>query len=157
MRQPNYDMARSYLETLIEQLTGVDSAIADDDDDYFMTVKGVGLFARVDGPQYPVFRLFSVVTAKVDPTNELFSILNDINTQLAFLRTMFIDGQVLIEGDLLPIAATQDSFIELCDRIAHASDHFGPILLDKFGGQPLFEASKSSQDNSIPGHFPGYL
>lgn len=150
-------IARSHLETLIEQLTGVPKAKPDADGDYFIPVQQSGFFARVDGNEKPVFRLFSVVAADVAASNELFAELNEINTRLTFLRAMYVQQQVLIEGELLAMTSTPQDFREVCVRVAQASDHFGPSLLERFGGRPRFEESKTPGYRAPEPLIPGYL
>jgi hypothetical protein len=150
-------IASSHLETLIEQLTGVPKAQPDEDGDYYIPTQGSGFFARVEGDEPPVFRLFSVIAAEVDSCSELFEAINDINTHLSFLRAMYVRDQVLIEGDLLALTSTPQDFKEVCVRIAQASDHFSPTLLERFGGRPLFEETKSADYTEPAPHLPGYL
>ncbi len=150
-------IARSHLESLIEELTGIPKAEPDRDDDYFISTQSSGFFARVEGGEPATFRLFAVVVAEVEATAGLFEAINEINTRLNFLRAMYVNEQVLIEGDLLAMTASPQDFLEVCRRVAHASDHFGPDLLTRFGGRPFFEQSKG-QDYSPPTpHLPGYL
>ena len=150
-------IARSHLETLIEELTGIHKAEPDRDDDYFISTQSSGFYARVEGNEPATFRLFSVVVADVEASAGLFEAVNEINTRLNFLRAMYVDEQVLIEGDLLAMTASSHDFLEVCRRIAHASDHFGPDLLTRFGGRPLFEQSKGHDYESVTPQMPGYL
>jgi hypothetical protein len=150
-------IATSHLETLIEQLTGVPKAQPDADGDYFIAVRSSGFFARVDGGDSPVFRLFSVIAADVPASSDLYAELNEINTHLSFLRAMHVQNQVLIEGELLAMTSTPQDFREVCVRVAHASDHFGPRVLERFGGRPLFEESKAPDYEAPAPTIPGYL
>jgi hypothetical protein len=152
-----HDIARSHLETLIEQLTGIPKAEPDPEGDYALHIAGSGFFARVDGEQPALFRLYSVVAEQLEPSAELFESLNGINLRLSFLRAMYVNGQVMIEGDLLAMTSTRDDFREVCLRIAQASDHFAPQLIDRFGGTPVFEDSKSAGYSTPAPPIPGYL
>ncbi|MEY4371706.1 MAG: hypothetical protein RL219_475 [Actinomycetota bacterium] len=151
------DIARSHLETMIERLTNIPKATADDDGDYMVPAEHARFFARVDGEDQPVIRVFSVIASNVTKTPDLLDAINSINSHLAFLRTMWINGQVLMEADLIAFSADTASFADSCRRVAIASDHFGPELIAKFGGEPQFERSKE------PGYAPekpayfGYL
>jgi hypothetical protein len=81
-----------------------------------------------------------VVAAQVDKSPELFESLNDIN--LTFLRTMWIEGQVLIEGESLALSTDVPGFSQIGRTVAMASDRLGPELLADFGGKSIFEQTK---------------
>lgn len=151
------DIARSHLETLIERLTGVDKALPDADGDYFIPTQSAGFFARVDGDDAPVIRLFSVIATDVAPSPELFEAVNSMNTKLSFLRAMHVSEQVLIEGEVLALRADLEDFRSICQRVAHASDHFGPQVIEQFGGKALFDESKSPDYTTPDPPVPGYL
>jgi hypothetical protein len=151
------DIARSHLETLIERLTQTEKAMPDREGDYLVAVEHAKFYARVDGDQQPVIRVFSVLASKVGKTPELLDALNSINSHLTFLRTMWINEQVLMEADLLALSSDTADFADACRRIATASDHFGPDLIKTFGGVPYFEANKEpGYSPEPPSHF-GYL
>lgn len=151
------DIARSHLETLIERITGVDRAVPDRDGDYLIRTQSAGFYARVDGADSPIFRVFSIVVDQVDKSPELFETLNDINAQLAFLRSMWIRGQVLIEGEMLALSAELADFDEVCRRVALATDRFGPELVARHGGKLFFETTKQIDYGPEPPTHPGYL
>lgn len=153
----NHRIARSHLESLIEELTGVDKAVPDRDGDYLINTQSSGFFARVEGNEPATFRLFSVIVADIQASAELYETVNEINTRLNFLRAMYVGEQVLIEGDLLAMTASPQDFREVCSRIAHASDYFGPEILTRFGGRPFFEESKAPDYAAPAPHLPGYL
>lgn len=150
-------IATSHLETLIENMTGTAKATPDRDGDYFIPTRGAGFFARVGGDEPPIIRLFSVMADEVPPSPELYEALNGINTQLSFLRAMHVRGQVMIEGELLALTAHPTDFGGVCGRIAHASDHFGPLVTERFGGTSLFERSKTADYSPDRPEVPGYL
>jgi len=151
------DIARSHLETLVERISGAERAIPDADGDYLVSTEHARFYARVDGDQQPVIRVFSVIAKDVTKSPELLDALNSINMHLTFLRTFWVNGQLLMEADLFAMAADTAGFAEACRRVASASDHFGPGLIESFGGVPMFEASKEAgYAPSPPNHF-GYL
>lgn len=151
------DIARSHLETLIERITGIPKATPDEDGDYLIPTVQAGFFARVDGTDKPVFRVYSVVSDGVEKTPELLDMLNDINSRLAFLRVMWVREQVMMESEMLALTADIEDFLQVCQRIASASDQFGPELIRRFGGRSLFEASKVEGYVPPRPEHPGYL
>lgn len=142
---------------MIERITGSEKAVPDPQGDYLIKTEGAGFFARVDGEEPPVIRVFSVVAAKVDKTPELFEALNSINTQLVFARTMWVEGQILFEGESLAMSTEDADFAQICRTIAMASDRFGPQLLQQFGGKPFFEETKATGYKAPEPDQPGYL
>lgn len=151
------DIARSHLETLIERFTGMEKALPDQEGDYFIPTQSAGFFARVDGEDLPVIRLYSIIAADLPPSPELFEALNEINTQLVLLRAMHLSQQVLIEGEVPALRADLEDFRSILQRVAHASDYFGPQVIEQFGGKSLFEASKAPEYTTPEPLIPGYL
>jgi hypothetical protein len=151
------DIARSHLETLIERIAGIEKAVPDQDGDYFIRTEKAGFFARVDGEDPPVIRVFSIVANEIDKSPDLLDSLNEINTQLSFLRSMWIRQQVLIEGETLALTTGMAEFAEICRRVASATDYFGPGLIGRFGGQSFFEDTKKVDYAPEPPASPGYL
>jgi len=153
----SHDIARSHLETLIERITGVSRAVPDEDNDYPIRIEGAAFYARIDGDQVPIIRLFSVVAAGVMLSSEVLEAVNSINTQLTFLRAVWVSGQVIIEGESVATRTDTDDFFELCRRVADATDHFGPQIVAEFGGEARFEESKDAAYHPPAPHHPGYL
>ncbi len=154
----NNDIARSHLETLIERLTGIEKAApADGGGDYFIKIENAGFFARVDGDEVPVIRVFSVVAKDVEKKPELLESLNEINGSLSFVRTMWMGQQVMFVGESLALNTDVAEFSQLCRTVAMASDHFGPQIVQAHGGKPFFEESKDPGYEMPQPDQPGYL
>jgi hypothetical protein len=151
------DIARSHLETLIERLTDAPRAVPDGDGDYVLTAGGASFMARVDGLDRPVIRVFSIVAAEVDGSPDLFEALNEINSRLTFLRIMWVRGQIMMESEMLAFTADMADFYEVCSRIGSASDHFGPTLLERFGGRSPYAESKAPDYSTSQPQIMGYL
>ena len=153
----NNDIARSHLETLIERISGLDKASADEQGNYFIKTESAGFFARVDGDDVPVIRVFSVVAKEIDKTPELLEKLNEINGALSFVRTSWMGNQVLIGGESLAMSTDVTEFSQVCRTVAMASDHFGPQLVAAHGGKPFFEQTKDPDYAPADAEHPGYL
>lgn len=139
-------MVTSHIETLIERITGVDKATADPDGDYPVRYKDALYFIRVAGnDDRPIVRVFSTVVADVEPCPDLYEAVNDINTRLGFCRSFFVNGQVLIESEHLGMTIKTEDLFELTDNVASASNHFGPKLVERFGGKLAFDDSKGDE------------
>jgi hypothetical protein len=153
----NNDIARSHLETLIERITGIEKAAPAESGDYFIKTENAGFFARVDGDDVPVIRVFSVVAKDVEKTPELLESLNEINGSLTFVRTMWMGKQVLVEGEALALSTDVSEFSQICQTVAMASDHFGPKIVAAHGGKPFFEQTKEPEYEAPRPDQPGYL
>ena len=139
------DIAKSHLETLIENLTGVVKAAPDIEGDYAVRLNGATFWARIDGNDQPICRVYAIISDQVVKSAELLDALNSINSRLIFLRALWVNGQILMEGNFLALTMDVEDFETLCLNIATATDTFGGRLVEEFGGEPRF---KESQDNS---------
>jgi hypothetical protein len=153
----NNDIARSHLETLLERISGQEKAVPDAQGQYFVRTEGAGFFARVEGEDVPVIRVFSVVAKDVAKSPELLESLNEINGALSFVRTMWSAGQVMIEGESIALSTDLSEFTQICRTVAMASDHFGPQIVQQHGGKPFFEESKEASYEPLEPKHPGYL
>lgn len=153
----NNDIARSHLETLLERISGQEKAVPDEQGTYFVQTGGAGFFARVDGDDVPVIRVFSVVAKEIEKSPELLESLNEINGALSFVRTTWSGGQVMIGGESIALSTDLNEFSQICRTVAMASDHFGPQIVQQHGGKPFFEQSKEPTYEPLEPKHPGYL
>ncbi len=140
---PPLAMVRSHVETLIEQLTGVDKAVPDHDGDYPIRYRSALYYVRVVNDRVPVVQVFSVAVSDIDCSDPLLLALNEVNAQLHFCRIFWVRRQVLIESEHLGMTLEEDDFRECAAAVAAASDHFAPLLVDQFGGKRAFEDEKT--------------
>lgn len=145
------DMVTSHVETLIERITGVNKATADQDGDYPVRYRNARYFVRVAGnDDRPLVRVSSTVVSEIEPSPDLYEAVNDINTRLGFCRCFWLQGQVQIEAEHLGMTIKREDFFELADNVASASDYFGPKLAERFGGKLAFEDSKGEDYDEPP-------
>lgn len=152
-------MVRSYVETMIESMTGCDRAQVDDDGDYPVRWRNALYYVRVDGGEHPVVRIFSVAVAGVEPSGELLEALNEINAKVAFARVFHVKGQVLFETELFGETLDDHEFDNACVAVASATDYYGPLVADRFGGSTAFEHEKDQgyETASVARAAAGYL
>lgn len=150
-------IAISHLETLIENITGVPKAEPEPDGRYLVRTRHTGFYVSVEGEDAPVFRLYSVIAAEVEPSAELLQQLNDINRQLAFLRALHTDDRIIIAGELMALTADPPDVENIFDAIAASSDYFGPKLIERFGGRSPFDEAKDPDYSTPQPPQPGYL
>ena len=152
------DIAMSHLETLIENLTGATKAAPDSEGDYSLHIKGATFWARIDGDDQPICRVYAIISDQVTKVPELLDVLNTINSRLVFLRVLWVNRQILMEGNCLALTMDVEDFNSLCQNIASAVDTFGDRLVGEFGGVPCFKKSKDSSYLSVrEGSGPLYL
>jgi hypothetical protein len=142
------EMVHSYVRDLLEGLTG-SRPEPDDDGDLVVSLGGARFYVRVVNPSNAVVQVFSVGIADLEPTPELMTALNDINSQISFARAFHVNGQILIESEIWGRDVNEGNFRHACRNIAGATDRFVPKLLEEFGGTARFEQAKDS-DYSDP-------
>jgi len=137
------EMVAAYVETLLEQLTGNEKIVPDQDGDYPVRYRDARYFVRVVGkPDRPIILVFSVAVDGVEASPGLYEELNDINTKLHFSHCFRVRGQILFETEHLGMTIKPDDFQALVLDVAEASDYFAPQLVERFGGRLAFEDSK---------------
>lgn len=141
------DMVTSYVETLIERLTGVDKATADADGDYPIRHRSALYFVRIVPARKPVVQIFSIAVDGVELTDSLARELNELNARLHFCRAFWVRDQILVESEHLGGSLTEADFDECALNVAEATDTFAKGLAERHGGQLAFDKSKE----------PGYV
>jgi hypothetical protein len=136
------DVAFVYVRDLIERMTGTRPE-PDQDGDLPVHFHGALFFVRIVGPVNPWVQVFSVAVADLEPSPELMSLLNNINSRIHFARAFHLNTQVIIEAELWADDVTPENFLYACQNVAGATDAFSPAILKAFGGRPLFEQSKT--------------
>lgn len=136
------DVAFVYVRDLLERLTG-ERPEPDGDGDLPVQFEGARFFVRVVGPTDPWVQVFSVAVAGLEPSPELMSRLNEINTELRFARAFHFAGQFLIETEIWADDVNPANFHHACRNVALATDAYAQDIRDTFGGVPEFEESKT--------------
>ena len=136
------DMVRTYVESLLEKLTGVDKAVPDADGDYPVRYRDALYFVRLIGEVDPVVQVFATAVAGVPATPDLLERLNAINSNIRFARVFWVREQVLVESDLVGQTIDGPEFDGACRAVATITGHFGPLLAEEFGGTTAFADSK---------------
>ena len=154
----HHHVARSWLETLIEYMTGQDRAFPDDDGFYFLQNQQGAFYAHIEGDEPPILSLFAVVVADLECSSELLTELNTINTRLIFPKVFWWADQVRIETKAIALDTTHHEFSLMCNDVANAAGYFGQQILSTFGGTPVFQPTdEESTDESTTPHRPGYI
>ena len=128
------EQQRQATEALVEGTFGPDALLRDADGDYPLPAAATPIFARLI-PDDPIrLVVFAVVLADVGRDDELMGELNDHNSRLAFVRTFWIDGSVIVEADLIAATTDRDELVTAFERVRDAADELGPMLAALYGG-----------------------
>lgn len=144
------DMVRAYVETLLERLIGATQIKPDADGDYPVRYKDALYYVRLVGDVDPVVQVFSVAVSGLPATAALLKELNAINTTIKFARIFWVRDQVLVESDLVGEGVEPVDFDNACQAVATITDHFGPVLAEKFGGKTAFADEKTTDPQEVP-------
>lgn len=137
------DMVRAYVESLLERLIGAKQVSPDDDGDYPVRYQNALYYVRLVGEVDPVVQVFSVAVSGITPTPALFKELNTINSSIKFARAFWVRDQVLIETELVGEGVEPADFGNACRAVATITDHYGPLLAERFGGKTAFADEKT--------------
>ena len=115
----------------------------DDDGDYPVRYRNALYYVRLVGDVDPVVQVFSVAVSGVAPTAALFKELNTINSTIKFARAFWVREQVLVETELVGEGVEPADFDNACRAVATITDHSGPRLAEKFGGETVVADEKT--------------
>jgi len=138
------------LDASVEIFENLLGAISDDpmkrdpDGDYVITYGGAKFYARLIGEVRPVLQVFSVIATDLPPIPELYLYLNNLNSNIHFVRAFHFDDQVLIESEINIHELSANHFHAICRYIAEASDAIGAELVQTFGANPRWQLGKKS-------------
>lgn len=126
---------RFRVEQVLNEVFGPGSTLRDDDGDYRLPVGRTATFARLeDGPAR--LQVFAIALAGVPMSEALLVELNDQNAGLSFVRTFWVDDQVLVEGDVMADALDPEALVTTCKSVEILASQIAPILASMFGGTP---------------------
>ncbi len=141
-------MVEFYVETLIERMTGTQTAVPDGTGDYPIWFRSALYYVRVLPRAEPVVQFFAITIEDVELTPELALDLNEINSQLQFCRIFWVRQQVLVEAEHLDLSLGEDDFRALCNAVTVATDGWVEPLARQHGGQARFEETKGPEYTS---------
>ena len=142
------DMARAYVESLLENFLRQPKVEPDADGDYPLRFRSAGYYVRVVGAERPVVQVFSVVLGEVEATSALLVELNEINTDIRFARIFHVRDQVLVETDILAEALDPAGFDNACRCVASITDNVAAGLHQRHGGHLMFQDETPTADDA---------
>lgn len=133
--KPNGSIIREAIEEVISRVAGSLATVRDGDGDYPLKRHGLPVYGRLlDSVEPPVFQVFSILMVDVEHSLELMDELNDLNQTLTFARTIWVDGQILAEVDLVAHTLDDDELRVAVDRVTSIADRISPLIQAMFGG-----------------------
>ncbi len=151
-------MVRAYVESLVEQLTGVEKVVTDDDGDFPVRVGKTLFYVSIVDDDDPVVQVFSFAVQEVPASNELLAKVNEINSQLRFCRMFYDDGRVVVATDCVGLTLDEAEFRTATQAVAGATEHFAPAIAAEFGGHLAFEDETDAEaGHGDDGHIGQYL
>jgi hypothetical protein len=113
---------------------GVVDPLRDADGDYPIRVGDADMYIRLArrASSPPVVQVFATLVKQAEAGQELLEELNALNTSASFCRLFHVDGQVLVEAELLASDLHPDELEESCRAVSGAMQRFGPLLRARF-------------------------
>ena len=141
------DMARAYVESLVENFLGQQKVEPDADGDYPLRFRSAGHYVRVVDAERPLVQVFSIALGEVAATRELLDELNVVNADIRFARIFHVRDQVLVETDILAEALDPAGFENACRCVASITDNIAAGLQQRHGGRLMFQDQATTEVN----------
>lgn len=127
-------MVHSYIRDLVQQITSryVDTA---DDCDLIAEYDGTTLRTRILNPSNPVIQISAIAVDDLSATPELFTVINDINSEVGFARAYWARNAVLIESEIWASDVNPGNFEFNVINVSATTARHAPGLIDQFGGR----------------------
>jgi len=142
----------AHVERLLKRATGIDELKTDEKGEWLGFPFGrIVEHVRVVDYEQPRAFIYGIVATGVEPKPELFEYLNEVNSQIRYCRAYLLQGTVYVEIELLGEALDYDEFDNAMTSIANAGNTFGPVLVERFGGQlPVAPPAETTDEAEKP-------
>lgn len=128
---------RDSVEDVIRTVFGPDSLQRDADGDYQIKVVGIPIWGRLVDGDPAQLTIFSTLLKDVDGSPELLSELNDLNTNLTFVRVNWSGRFVTARVELVAETLDPAELFTAYQRVNDAAANISPMLNAMFGGDTL--------------------
>lgn len=134
-------------KAVIAEVCGHLAVQKDADGDFPLARHGTSIYARlVHDSRPPTLQVFAVALDSVEPTSELLAELNDLNAASQYARIFHVNGQVLVEADLVAETLDAHELRTAIRRIREVATDLVPVLAAVFGGRPLADPAQARRD-----------
>jgi hypothetical protein len=129
---------RGNLTSYVREIFGVQQD-PDEFGDYFFTVNS-GLYKiHFAEPADPIIKIHLTILKDIELEAELLNYLNLINSQTEFTRVFHTsNNSLLMKGEIWGVDLNIYNLTHMVRQMSMISDQYGHVLLEKFGGNPLF-------------------
>lgn len=128
---------RGPVESVLSEVFGPDVLHTDQDGDYRLSVRDTPVYARLHDDGTIKLQVFAVVLNNVERTAGLLEELNDHNASFGFARSFWVDGQVLVESDLVAATLDPEELVTSFECVRNIANQIGPMLNAIYGGELL--------------------
>ena len=135
----NSEMVRAYVEKILKEFLETDQLTADGDGDYPIRHGSAAYYVRITTGDDVYVSVFSEVLREVEPSAELYDVLNDINAHIRGARIFHRKDRVILATEVEPDDMQPAELAAACERIAKIADHYDDQLHEKFGGKLMFD------------------
>ena len=132
-----FELLRESVEEVIDTVFGSDSLQRDGDGDYQIKVVGIPVWGRLLDGDPAHLTVFATLLTQVDGTPELLAELNDLNTNLTFVRVNWDGGIVTARVELVASTLDPTELFTAYQRVNDAAANLSPTLSTVFGGATL--------------------
>jgi hypothetical protein len=128
---------RDSVEKVIRTVFGPDSLQRDQDGDYQIKVVGIPIWGRLVSGDPSYLSVFATLLTEVEGTPDLLAELNDLNSNLTFVRVDWREGLVTARVDLVAETLDPTELFTAYQRVNDAASNISPMLNAMFGGDTL--------------------
>lgn len=91
-----------------------------------------------DNPSHPILQVYSPMLSEIDNSPELLTKLNEVNSNLTFVRAFWTDRQVILAMELLAESLDRDQVAHAVSLVSLAGNFWDSELNKTFGGTTYF-------------------
>jgi hypothetical protein len=133
------DVIRPYLERLLGEWLEEPLAAPDENGRYHVRVNTSGFIVEIVEFEPTLVRMWSPVVVRLEPSLELFQLLNSLNADGLGLRIFHKQDQVILATELVAETLDARELHFACHLLAGAAERLGPELVALYGGETLFD------------------
>ena len=103
-----------------------------------------------ESASHPILQVYSPMLSEIDSSSELLTKLNEVNSNLTFVRAFWTDRQVVLAMELLAESLDRDQVAHAVSLVSLAGNFWDSELNKTFGGKTYF-AEEPAPPSTSPG------
>jgi hypothetical protein len=144
-RESTVEEIRKFVLKAIREGSGNADLEFSESGDLSLRFGSAAVLVRVlDGP--PCVRMFSPVLEDVEENDRLLDRLNELNSEIRFVRFFVVEGKVIIGAELFVAPVVADHVTRACLHAGRLADEIGGTLQKEFGGRRAFEEGREGPE-----------